>query len=223
MLVIVVYSKSRNMRSELRQLSQFIFALCVGTVITIHYGMAQTDVYNVSVAGKTVGSLKVYKSQPKDDVRVQRVESEFKFLFHSGKFSSQSSFEGGKLISSVSTHYVNGDLKEKTRTQIKPGHIYEVLFSEKKDNVTQTKKLNYPIHNTVSTLFYQEPGEVKEVYSERYGQMCSVKKLSEQRYQVTLPDGKQNLYSYRSGRCTEVEADLAGFKLRIVLNENHIN
>ncbi|CAG4998077.1 hypothetical protein DYBT9275_01921 [Dyadobacter sp. CECT 9275] len=215
--------KSRDMKSDLRQLSRFTFALWVGMTATIHCGFAQTDVYNVSVAGKTVGSLRVYRIQPKNDIRVQRVESEFKFLFHSGKFSSQSSFEGGKLVSSVSTHYVNGDLKEKTRTDIKAGHVYEVLFSEKKDHVTQTKRLNYPIHNTVSTLFYQEPGEMREVYSERFGQMCSVKKLSEQRYQVTLPDGKQNLYSYRSGRCTEVEADLAGFKLRIVLNENRAN
>ena len=55
--------------------------------------------------------------------------------------------------------------------------------------------------------------------------MCSVKRLSEGKYGVSLPDGKQGIYSYKDGLCKEVNTDLAGFKLRIVLIEgkNKIN
>jgi hypothetical protein len=62
---------------------------------------------------------------------------------------------------------------------------------------------------------------IKEVYSERFGQMCSLKKLSEGNYGVTLPDGKKGIYTYKNGQCSEVRTDLAGFKLRIVLDDKN--
>lgn len=194
--------------------------LCLGSANS----QTQTDVYSVSIAGKTVGSLRVFKNLSPSadrDSKVQKVESDFKFLFRSGKFSSQSFFENGHLVNSVSSHHVNGDLKEQTRTLIKPGHIYEVFFSEEKNSVVKTKKLSYPINNTLTSLFYGEPVDVKEVYSERFGQMCSVRKMTSKEYQVTLPDGKRNSYFYTSGQCTEVETELAGLKLRITLNDKN--
>ena len=56
--------------------------------------------------------------------------------------------------------------------------------------------------------------------SERYAKMCSVKKLSQNSYGVELPDGKQGVYIYSKGQCSEVQTDLGGFKLRIVLQED---
>lgn len=71
-------------------------------------------------------------------------------------------------------------------------------------------------------LYYQEPSNVGVVYSERYGQMCPVKKLDESRYSVILPNGKQSIYAYRQGLCTEVLSELAGMKLRIVRRWNQL-
>jgi predicted membrane GTPase involved in stress response len=180
----------------------------------------QTSFYDVIVAGRHIGSLKVFNYMEKDDVEMHRIESEFKVLFYSGKYSIQSSFAQGKLVSSVAAHHVNGDLKEKTQTKSTVNPLYEVLFSGSDAPKDDKKELNYPISNTVTSLYYKEPVNIKEVYSERYGLMCTVKKLSEGHYGVSLPDGKQGIYTYKNGQCREVNTDLAGFKLKIVLNDS---
>jgi hypothetical protein len=180
---------------------------------------SQTSFYDVIVAGRHVGSLKVFNYDLKDDVETHRIESDFKFLFYSGKYSIQSSYSQGKLIASVAAHYVNGDLKEKTQTKNTVNPLYQVLFSGEDAPKNNKKDINFPISSTITSLYYKEPINIKEVYSERYGQMCSIKRISDTNYGVSFPDGKQGIYTYKNGQCREVQMDLAGFKLRIILND----
>ncbi len=180
---------------------------------------AQSSFYDVLVAGRNVGSLRVFSYDLRNDVEMHRIESDFKFLFYSGKYSIQSSYLGGKLVTAVAAHYVNGDLKEKTQTQSKVNPLYQVLFSGEDAPKENKKELNFTINNTITGLYYKEPINVREVYSERFAQMCSVKKLSEGIYGVSLPDGKQGVYTYKNGQCRQVITDLAGFKLKIVRND----
>lgn len=195
--------------------------VCMLLLVTIATNaMSQTSFYDVIVAGRNVGFLKVFNYEPKNDLELQRIESNFKFLFYSGKYSIQSSYSQGKLVNSVASHHVNGDLKEKTQTKSAVSPLYQVLFSGEDAPKNDKKDINYPISRTITSLYYKEPINITEVYSERYGQMCSVKKLSEGNYGVNLPDGKQGIYTYKNGQCKEVKTDLAGFKLRIVLNDS---
>ena len=197
----------------------FRLALMLTTFFHTTGVMSQTNVYDVIVAGRTIGSLKVFSDEIQNDVETHRIESNFKILFYSGKYSTQTSFVQGKLVSAVSAHHVNGDLKEKTQTRSSAKSLYEIWFSGEDADKKPKKEFNTPINNTITSLYYREPVNVNEVYSERYGQMCSIKKLSEGNYGVSLPDGKQGIYSYKNGLCREVKTDLAGFKLRLVLNE----
>jgi hypothetical protein len=178
------------------------------------------NVYDVIVAGRTIGSLKVFDDRGKDNTEQHRIESDFKVMFYKGKYSTQTNYSEGKLVSATCAHHVNGDLKEKTLTKTGVKSSYEVLFSGEDGKDKPKLSLNMPISSTITGLYYKEPININEVYSERYGTMCSVKKLSEGKYGVTLPDGKQGIYSYKNGLCREVKTDLAGFKLRIVLHEN---
>jgi hypothetical protein len=177
------------------------------------------NVYDVIVAGRTIGSLKVFDEKGADNAETHRIESDFKIMFYKGSYSTQTNYVQGKLVSATCAHHVNGDLKEKTLTKTSSKSLYEVLFSgedaEDKPNVV----VNKPISSTITGLYYKEPINITEVYSERYGKMCNIRKLSDGKYGVTLPDGKEGVYSYKNGLCREVKTDLAGFKLRIVLNE----
>jgi hypothetical protein len=177
------------------------------------------NVYDVIVAGRTIGSLKVFEEKGKDNTETHRIESAFKIMFYKGTYSTQTSYVQGKLVSASCSHHVNGDLKEKTLTKSSTKSLYEVLFSGEDSEDKPSIVLNSPINSTITGLYYKEPININEVYSERYGKMCSIKKLSEGKYGVLLPDGKQGIYSYKNGLCREVKTDLAGFKLRIVLNE----
>jgi hypothetical protein len=197
----------------------FSLALILSTFFHSQVAKSQTNVYDVIVAGRTIGSLKVFSDQIQNDVETHRIESDFKILFYSGKYSTQTSFVEGKLVSAVSAHHVNGDLKERTQTKSSVKSLYEIWFSGEDADKKPKKEFNTPINNTITSLYYREPVNVREVYSERYGQMCSIRKLADGSYGVSLPDGKQGIYSYKNGLCREVKTDLAGFKLRLVLNE----
>lgn len=196
----------------------FTLFLITSILFVSNSSKAQHNVYDVIIGGRTIGLLKVFGGDAKSDMETQRIESDFKVLFYSGKFSTQASFVDGKLVNAVSAHQVNGDLKEKTQTKSLDKSSYSVSFSGEDGEKKSSKEFSEPIFNTVTSLYYKEPVDIKEVYSERYAQMCSVKKISEGNYGVTLPDGKQGVYTYKNGLCQEVKTDLAGFKLRIVLN-----
>ena len=187
-------------------------------MLSISVAKAQ-NIYDVIVAGRTIGSLKVFDEKGLNDAETHRIESDFKIMFYKGSYSTQTNYVQGKLVSATCAHHVNGDLKEQTLTKTSSKTLYEVLFSgedaEDKPNVV----VNKPISSTITSLYYKEPVNITEVYSERYGKMCNIRKLSEGKYGVTLPDGKEGVYSYKNGLCREVKTDLAGFKLRIVLNE----
>ncbi|HEV7379241.1 MAG TPA: DUF6134 family protein [Dyadobacter sp.] len=198
----------------------FILFFIINTYTSVGDVEAQDNVYDVIVAGRTIGSLKVFDNEPGADNDIHRIESTFKVLFYSGKYSTQASFEDGKLVNAVSAHHVNGDLKERTQTKSINKSAYSVSFSGDDGEKKKSKEFNEPILNTVTSLYYKEPVKITEVYSERYGQMCSVKKLADGSYGVSLPDGKQGVYTYKNGICQEVKTDLAGFKLRIVLNQS---
>lgn len=197
-----------------------VFCLLLNAEASFKDAEAQHNVYDVIVAGRTIGSLKVFNSEVGNDKDMHRIESDFKILFYSGKYSTQTNFEDGRLVTAVSAHHVNGDLKERTQTKSINKSAYSVLFSGDDGEKKKSKEFNEPILNTVTSLYYKEPVKISEVYSERYGQMCSVKKLADGSYGVSLPDGKQGVYSYKNGICQEVKTDLAGFKLRIVLNQS---
>jgi hypothetical protein len=196
-----------------------LFGVVVGVFFS-SVAFSQNSYYDVIVAGRNVGSLRVFGDELKNDVEMHRIESDFKFLFYSGKYSIESNYSQGKLLNSVAAHHVNGDLKERTHTKSSTSSLYQILFSGEDAPKNNRKELNFPIENTITGLYYKEPVNIREVYSERFGQMCNVRKISEGLYGVDLPDGKKGIYTYKNGKCKEVTQDLAGFKLKIVRNDS---
>lgn len=190
----------------------------IGLLMLVFTVARGQNVYDVIVAGRTIGSLKVFDEKGADqNTETHRIESDFKVMFYKGSYSTQTNYVQGKLVSATCAHHVNGDLKEKTLTKSSSRSLYEVLFSGEDGEDKPSVVVNKPISSTITGLYYKEPINITEVYSERYGKMCNVRKLSEGKYGVTLPDGKEGVYSYKNGLCREVKTDLAGFKLRIVL------
>lgn len=184
--------------------------------------VSQTVMYDVMVAGRVVGSVKVLLYDNTAKTVKRRIEAEFSIPFYSGSFSSENDFVEGNLKSSVTEHFVNGKQKESTHTLNRQPQLYYVDFAGKAKDSGKLKEVNQVINHTMTGLYYQEPSNVGVVYSERYGQMCTVKKLDDSRYGVILPNGKQSIYAYRQGLCTEVQSELAGMKLRIVRRWNQL-
>lgn len=182
------------------------------------FAQAQT-IYEVTAAGQVVGTVKVFSSEPAGEGVVRRIEADFSFLFYSGSFLSENNFQKGKLHSSSTEHFSNGKQKEKTVTVGNAAKPNGMSFVKVPGDKQAKKELPYSIENTITNLYYEEPRGSNAVYSERYGQMCAVQNLGENQYGVKLPNGKVSKYTYVSGRCQEVETELAGIKLRITRKE----
>jgi hypothetical protein len=183
---------------------------------------AQTVHYDVKVGGRTIGSVKVLHFENKTGAEKRRIEADFSVPFYSGSFYSENQFHNGTLKSSLTEHRVNGKQKEKTATFSTIPQRYQIDFSTTSRKAEKSKDLVHSINHTITSLYYEEPLGLKAVYSERYGQMCSLEKAGAERYRISLPNGKQSLYIYRGGICQEVETELAGVKIRIVRKETRL-
>ena len=71
----------------------------------------------------------------------------------------------------------------------------------------------HPINHTVTSLYYREPLDMKQIYSDRYGEMCAVQRVATGAYDVMMPDGKKTRYTYTEGQCREVKSQIAGLNL----------
>ncbi|AWO01079.1 hypothetical protein DLD77_04875 [Chitinophaga alhagiae] len=101
-----------------------------------------------------------------------------------------------------------------TRIQARPNDDNRETLTEKADrgyNVTRKGvRAPFPVPQIifcVSDLYFTEPKEVKEVYSETLGRFLPIKRLADGRYALGLPEGRQNFYTYSKGRLAQVEVN----------------
>jgi len=181
--------------------------------------ISQTVLYDIVIAGRTVGSVKVLHDGSEPERAKRRIDAEVSIPFYSGSLRSENQFVDGSLKSSVTDYRVNGRKKEKTLTSKAALSQYQVDFFGSGEALEKRKDVRQSITKTIVNLCYEEPVDVTAVYSEKYGQLCKVENLGNSRYGVIMPSGKQTIYTYREGKCMEVTVELAGVKLRIVRNE----
>ncbi|KAA2245549.1 hypothetical protein F0L74_06225 [Chitinophaga agrisoli] len=63
------------------------------------------------------------------------------------------------------------------------------------------------IQHSVSDLYFSEPKQVTRIYSETLGKFLALKALGNGAYELSLPEGKKNVYRYQKGALVEVEVN----------------
>ncbi|WP_123845554.1 DUF6134 family protein [Chitinophaga lutea] len=103
-----------------------------------------------------------------------------------------------------------------TRVQAKANDDNRETLTEKAErgyNVTRKGvKAPFPVPQItfcVSDLYFAEPHDIKEVYSETMGRFLKIRQLEDGRYALVMQDGKQNFYTYSKGRLALVEINHA--------------
>ncbi|SEJ02532.1 hypothetical protein SAMN04487995_3089 [Dyadobacter koreensis] len=180
---------------------------------------SQIVVYDIIIARQTVGSVKVHQIDSTGEHSKLRIDAAVSIPFYSGSLQSENQFSNGLLKSSTTDYMVNGKKKERTFTTKVGSGSYNVDYYGSGKTYDERKNIAQDISKTIVGLYYLEPVNLKAVYSEKYGQMCQIVNLGENRYAVTMPGGKKNIYIYDGGKCKEVAVELGGFKLRIVRRE----
>ncbi len=182
-----------------------IFLLLICAIIpcfTAYKAAAQNYVYEIRYANSPVGTLEVK----------QEVSGAHRRIFISSRVQMKLF---SRMDTDIKTEYLHNVL-EKARAVRLGGKS-----AENKETVTERAQKGYvvirkgeeatlkqtQISYCVGDLYFSEPKDIREVYSETLGQFLPIKQLEDKRYELSMPDGKRNMYRYEKGRLTDVEVN----------------
>ena len=175
-------------------------------------------IYNVIRNGNVIGKInfieltqgrKMFLSFT-SDVKTRFILS---FCDHS---SETAAYENGVMIYSSFYQKRNGSVKA-NRLTIADGKSYKLVDKD------ITRLVSHPpIRYNMLLLYINIPKTVDKVYSDNYQKHLDLKKVDQNKYRLTLPDGNYNYYSYENGVCSNVLIERTLFTIQFVLTENSI-
>ncbi len=165
--------------------------------------------------GKVIGTIdfvELVKGKKKFLSMTSNVKTRYILAF-SDETSETAGFDNGVMVYS-SFHQKQTGSAETDKTSIASGKQYKLTDNKKNRMVNMS-----PIHFNMLLLYTDMPVNVTKVYSANYQKMLDIKKVAENKYRLTLPDGKFNYYTYKNGVCAKVEIVKSLFTIQFVLRE----
>jgi len=108
-----------------------------------------------------------------------------------------------KLIQSVSYRNANKGTEEISSNIKKVGHKdYDV-----NRNGEDSKIENIEIGYCTVDLYFDEPVDIKAVFSTMYAEFLEIEEVSPHRYKLSSPKSKDTFYTYKNGQLVVVEID----------------
>lgn len=157
--------------------------------------------YTATRNGKTIGWLRIISSQNGDEKSLS-IESKltiWMMLSFEAKALTVNKFKGGILIKAGVYRTLNGRQKLDNELQLIDGR-YKIIKGDAEQPV------NKAIHNTVASLYFNEPVGISEVFSEVYLCFIPLKKVATSVYASQLPDGGNITYYYKLGKLISITA-----------------
>lgn len=175
--------------------------------------LCQTLVYDVVKGGNDIGTMTV-KRENVGGQWTYFVDSKVKvsmLITVHLSFLLESVFNGNQMISSSSKHFRDEQLKESVYVSWS-GNRYDINLDDKHD-VLENQKISH----SLSSIYFNEPQNIRTVFSERYAAFLDIVPVSRHEYDLTLPNGRKNHYTYENGICKEVMIDhmLATFYFKL--------
>lgn len=168
--------------------------------------------YEVRHNGAAKGEVSVKKSVGGGVTKV-RLVSNFNFrmlLPVTIKTVEEASFYNGILTYSSVNRKINGKQKIKQKLVVK-GQTYE-WSDEAGKNLPA-----YPIKQSVLSLYFQEPKDQLQVFSDAHRANIPVREVEKGKYRLDFPNGNTNYYNYADGVCTLVEVNHSMFSIQFIL------
>lgn len=167
------------------------------------YGQEHLSEYDILHNGEVKGTLVLCQKTDTGRVHIKiKTEVKTRFLFEiEVKSVEEAIFENGNLIYSALYRQVNGEVKINQQLRLLGGS-YRLIS---KENIIALPE--FPIRFCILSLYCNEPVNIRRVYSDSYHQYVEIKRVDQNKYQVTLPNGNSNYYYYKDGVCIRVEVD----------------
>lgn len=114
-----------------------------------------------------------------------------------------------RLLSTYAGVYMNEELEDSTTLKYVGADRYQCYRHPRE----QCSIGDPPAHFTTIMLYFHEPVEVHQIYSELYLENCELVEIKPHQYKLTLPNGEHNYYTYLNGELQEVQVDRTWFDL----------
>jgi len=157
--------------------------------------------FEVSLDGAPIGTHSVNKTVigNSETFRVETETSAGLIGKMSHKFVMRSSFDDKKLVESDLKTWVNNDLESSTSLKWN-GQRYV-----KQQGVKLSEIACGAAEYSSASLFFEEPIDRSALFHEKFGQELPVIHLGNHKYEVKLPNGGVERYTYNDGQVSEVQ------------------
>ena len=172
--------------------------------------------YDITRNDKTIGFLKLHKKEDGDKTYLNLVSDvNVNFIINTSiKIKEHSVYQNHKLIYSESKRLVNDNEKVNNKTSLING-----IYHLDKNGLIET--LRVPLINyNLLLMYFNEPSNIARVYSDSFQQMLKIDRVSQQHFNIQLPDGGVNEYFYKDGKCIKVVVNNTFFQIEMKLQNN---
>jgi len=205
------YSFFKKNNFILAHILLLIFSICLGNASSS--AQERKLMYDVMRNGKIIGNIsfvELVSGQKKFLSMTSDVKTRFIFAF-SDNTAETAGYENGIMVySSFYQKQTGSGISNKTT--IAAGKDYKLTS----DGVSTLASFD-PIRYNMLLLYTTMPEGIDKVYSANFQKHLDIKKIADNKYRVTLPDGKFNDYTYKNGICTMVEIVRSLVSLQFVL------
>jgi hypothetical protein len=169
--------------------------------------------FNIVHHGDLKGTVQL-SEHSEGNMQYIKVESlvQTRFLFHiTVKTIEEVIYREGLLISSRFYQKIN------EHEQTDRGMIWNHGTYQCSGRQNAVRLPSAPVEHTVLSLYYKEPLNIREVFSDNFQQYLPVSKTSTGQYRVDLPNGNSNYYIYHLGSLVRVEVEQPFYALQFIL------
>ncbi len=173
----------------------------------------QSSMYVVTRSnGKEIGTVTTSAKQAGEQW-TYNVHSDVNFKVLWKEYHRQTSnnvqYQNGYVKESFSCVYMNNELEDSSALNLS-GAAYQGFRTP-----DIRFQLNSKVQFTTAKLYFQEPVNVDQIYSERFLAYCALEAQGNNKYKLHLPNGKVNYYTYKNHKLIEVLVERTWFDLRI--------
>lgn len=180
-----------------------ILIILVPLLVIVSHCQAQKHTYKIEWKGDSIGYLIAEKTKQGTLTTIELTSvSEFSIII-SFQMETEylSVFRNDQMLSALSRSILNNKERSNTKTKY-VNDFYEITQDG------EIERIEKAISESIATLYFTPPTG-QEVYSERHGIFCKIKKISENHYRLIKPDDRVNDYKYSTRGCDEVQVELA--------------
>lgn len=163
--------------------------------------LAQVHTFEIRLGSRVIGAVEA-RCNVNGTARNMVIKSKIETAFMS-KFTDISCEYANNILVASKVVRSNGKSEEgKAVVTRRNGSRYMIDLEGEKSSLD-----NVEIQHSVSDLYFTEPRQVTTLYSETLGKLLSIKPLGNGAYELSLPEGKKNIYRYQKGALIEVEVN----------------